>query len=58
MGDNDKSSDLDRRGGFRLSIGFSKGTDEGQFGSNPKRPCKGGIVATGHAFKATDTLLS
>lgn len=56
-GDNDKSSDLDRSGVFRLSIGISKETYEGKFGSRPKRPCKGGIVDTGHDFKKTDTLM-
>lgn len=56
-GDNDKASDLDREGVFRLSIGISKETYEKHFGSRPKRPPKGGIIDTGHDFTALNKLM-
>ena len=56
-GANDKSSNLDREGVFRLSIGISKETYEHLFGSRPKRPSKGGIIDTGHDFKQLDILM-
>lgn len=56
-GKNDKASDLDREGIFRLSIGISKETYEKHFGSRPKRPAKGGIIDTGHDFTAINELM-
>ena len=56
-GDNDKASDLDRDGVFRLSIGISKTSFEKLFGSRPKRPAKGGIVDTGHDFAALNQVM-
>ena len=56
-GENDKASELDREGVFRLSIGITKETYEKQFGSKPKRPPKGGIVNTGHDFTVLDKLM-
>ncbi len=56
-GQNDKSSDLDRPGIFRLSIGIKKETYESYFGKSPKRPEKGGIINTGHDFTALNTLM-
>ncbi len=56
-GDNDKSSDLDRNGIFRLSIGVSKESYEKEFGERPKRPNKGGIIDTGHNFAEVNILM-
>lgn len=56
-GDNDKSSDLDREGVFRLSIGIRKETYEKLFGPKPKRPAKGCIIDTGHDFTALNKLM-
>lgn len=56
-GANDKASDLDRDGVFRLSIGINKDRYEALFGARPKRPNKGGIVDTGHDFTCLDTLM-
>lgn len=56
-GDNDKSSSLDRNGVFRLSVGISKESYENKFGLRPKRPCKGGIIDTGHNFSAQNILM-
>lgn len=56
-GENDKASGLDREGVFRLSIGISMATYERYFGSKPKRPVKGGIIATGHDFTALNELM-
>lgn len=56
-GENDKASDLNREGTFRLSIGVSKATYEGLFGNKPKRPAKGGIIDTGHDFTALNELM-
>ncbi|HFD31547.1 MAG TPA: hypothetical protein ENJ28_02375 [Gammaproteobacteria bacterium] len=52
-GDNDKSSNLDRDGVFRLSIGISKESYEKEFGERPKRPSKGG----GHNFTEVNVLM-
>jgi hypothetical protein len=49
-GPNDKASDLNREGVFRLNLGISKQSYEKLFGTKPKRPPKGGIVDTGHDF--------
>lgn len=55
-GDNDKASQLNRDGIFRVSIGIGKGTYESMFGRRPSRPAKGGIVSTGHDFAELNTL--
>ena len=55
-GADDKASELDRDGVFRLSIGISQKSYEKYFGSKPKRPPKGGIIDTGHDFTALDEL--
>lgn len=49
-GANDKASNLDREGVFRLNIGISKSSYEKLFGTKPARPQKGGTVQTGHDF--------
>jgi hypothetical protein len=56
-GDNDKSSELDRKSVFRLSVGAGKANYEQYFGIKPKRPEKGGIVDTGHDFTKLDELM-
>lgn len=56
-GKNDKASQLDRDGVFRLSIGISPNSYGRLFGSRPKRPAKGGIIDTGHDFNVLDTLM-
>ena len=49
-GENDKSSNLNRKGVFRVAIGLSTETYVRLFGPKPSRPEKGGIVNTGHDF--------
>jgi len=56
-GDNDKSSNLSRKGVFRVSIGSSKETYERKFGIKPKRPTKGSIIDTEHDFTKTNELM-
>ncbi|EGR4133504.1 hypothetical protein DDM87_17775 [Vibrio cholerae] len=56
-GENDKSSELDRAGIFRVSIGINKSSYEKLFGLKPPRPAKGGIINTGHDFTALNTLM-
>jgi hypothetical protein len=56
-GDNDKSSELDRKSVFRVSIGAGKANYEKHFGIKPKRPDKGCIVNTGHDFTKLDELM-
>ena len=52
-GENDKASDLDRQGIFRVAIGLNPKTYTRLFGSKPVRPAKGGIVATDHDYDFT-----
>lgn len=56
-GENDKASQLDRAGIFRVSIGINKASYERLFGLKPPRPFKGGIINTGHDFTALNTLM-
>jgi hypothetical protein len=56
-GDNDKASNLDREGLYRLSIGVSKESYESLFGTRPKRPSKGGIIDTEHDFTECNILI-
>ena len=56
-GDNDKASNLDREGIYRLSIGISKESYESLFGARPKRPSKGGIIDTEHNFTKCNVLM-
>ncbi|WP_216904678.1 DUF6194 family protein [Synechococcus sp. CCY 9618] len=56
-GSNDRASDLQRPGVFRLNIGISKPTYRSLFGEQPARPPAGGVVDTGHDFTALDQLL-
>jgi hypothetical protein len=56
-GDNDRASNLQRPGVYRLNIGISKPTYRSLFGPQPARPAAGGVVDTGHDFTALDQLL-
>ena len=56
-GTNDRASQLDRHGVFRLNIGISKATYRSIFGVHPTRPEAGGVVGTGHDFTVLDKLL-
>ena len=56
-GDNDRASNLQRPGVFRLNIGISKSTYRALFGPQPARPAAGGVVETGHDFTVLDQLL-
>lgn len=55
-GENDKASDLNRDGAFRLNIGTTKQLFVQHFGPPPARPSKGGIVQGGWDFTALDVL--
>jgi hypothetical protein len=55
-GPNDKASNLDRDGIYRLNLGISKQSYERLFGVKPKRPLKGGVVDTGHDFTKINML--
>lgn len=56
-GDNDRASELDRPGVYRVSIAASKEGYRERFGAPPERPPKGGVVTTGHDFTGSDELL-
>jgi hypothetical protein len=55
--DNDRASDLDRPGVYRVTLGLSKTTYCERFGTPPSRPGAGGVVDTGHDFTVLDELL-
>ena len=55
-GANDKASDLDREGVFRVSTGLPRDLYEERFGPQPERPGKGEVVDTGDDFTAIDIL--
>ena len=56
-GANDKASDLNREGVFRLSIGIGSELYQQHFGAKPKRPAKGEIIDTQHDFTALNILM-
>jgi hypothetical protein len=56
-GPNDKASNLDRKGIYRLSIGVGKKHFQKLFGDVPKRPNKGKIVELDFDFTVTGTLM-
>ena len=56
-GENDKASDLDRPGVFRLNMGISKPLFLSHFTELPKRPAKGGVIEMDFDFTALDTLM-
>lgn len=56
-GANDSASQLDRPEVYRVALGLPRARYEQLFGARPARPPKGGIVASGHDFTATDVLM-
>ena len=56
-GDNDRASNLDREGVFRLTFGPGKGEFEKVFGPPPGRPGKGGVIEGPWDFAALDQLM-
>ncbi len=56
-GDNDKASNLNREGVFRLNIGLSKKTFKELFGDIPKRPQAGGVVDMNFDFTVLDEII-
>jgi len=56
-GDNDKGSNLDRPGIYRVNLGVRKGTFIKLFGAVPKRPGAGEIVEMDYDFSVTDQIL-
>ncbi len=55
---NDKASDLDREGAYRVNMGISKDTYLSMFKELPARPPKGEIIKTGHNFIELDKIMS
>lgn len=56
-GPNDKASNLDREGVYRLSVGVGKKQYRQLFGDIPKRPVKGEIVELDFDFSTTGMLM-
>ncbi|MBM6498034.1 hypothetical protein CHU92_09320 [Flavobacterium cyanobacteriorum] len=56
-GPNDKTSNLDREGIYRLSLGVEKKQYQKLFGEIPKRPAKGEIVELDFDFTTTGMLM-
>lgn len=53
-GPNDKASNVNRDGIYRLNLGISRETFSEMFGGIPKRPAAGKVVRTGHDFTKLD----
>jgi len=56
-GANDKSSNLDRHGFFRLNLGITKKTFLEMFNYNPKRPSAGGVVDMNYDFSKENMIM-
>lgn len=56
-GANDRASQLDRHGVYRVNLGLRRETYTRLFGSAPSRPPKGGVVETGADYTALDSLI-
>lgn len=56
-GNNDRSSQLNRNGTFRVNLGLRKPTFQKLFGELPKRPAKGSVVGMSYDFTNTDTIM-
>lgn len=56
-GNNDRSSQLNRNGTFRVNLGMRKQTFQNLFGELPKRPAKGRVVEMSYDFTNTDTIM-
>lgn len=57
-GDNDKASNLDRTGIYRVNLGLRKSTFQKMYGKIPARPTAGGVVDMDCDFTALDTRMS
>jgi len=56
-GDNDKGSNINREGIFRVNIGLRKSTFKNMFGIIPSRPAAGELVDMQYDFTSLDTIL-
>lgn len=56
-GPNDKASDVNRDGVYRINLGLSKERYRSLFGEKPKRPTAEEIVDTGHDFEKLDEIM-
>lgn len=56
-GDNDKGSNLDREGVYRMNLGVRKKAFSDMFGSVPKRPDKGCVVDMDYDFTEVNKVL-
>lgn len=56
-GENDKSSNLNRKGVYRLNLGLKKDVFLKLFGEIPKRPAAGKIVDMNYDFTRLDEIL-
>lgn len=56
-GDNDRASNINREGVYRLNLGIGKPAFVARFGSVPARPSAGQIVATGDDFTQLDRVM-
>ncbi|MEM7302033.1 MAG: DUF6194 family protein [Pseudomonadota bacterium] len=56
-GDNDRASNLDREGSWRLNMGVRKETFVSLFGPPPKRPGKGQIIEGPWDFAMSDQIM-
>lgn len=56
-GDNDRASNLDRQGVYRVNLGLRKETFLKMFSFVPKRPPAGGIVEMSFNFSRTDEIM-
>ena len=56
-GPNDKASNVDRDGIYRLNLGISKSTFISLFHEIPKRPSAGNTIDTGHDFTKVDEIM-
>ena len=56
-GDNDKASNLDRTGIYRVNLGLRKSTFQKMYGKIPARPAAGGVVDMDCDFTALDIII-
>ena len=56
-GDNDKASNLNRPGIFRVNLGIRKPTFTDMFGPIPKRPPASGVVEMDYDFTTLDVIM-
>ena len=56
-GENDKGSNLDRAGIYRVNLGVRKQTFINMFNTIPKRPAKGCVVDMDYDFTETDRII-